>query len=50
MQSNNMAVNNKQIPKANETAISVMCGGVQRMILSAQDVSNTIRALFCSTE
>jgi hypothetical protein len=29
------------MPKANETAISVMCGGVQMIILSTQDVSNS---------
>ena len=45
-----MAVSNKYMPKANETAISVMCGDVQRMIFSIQDARNSKRALFSSTE
>lgn len=36
--------------KADETPLSVMCGGVRRMILSTQDICNSKRALFCSTE
>jgi hypothetical protein len=45
-----MAVNNKYMPKANEAAIPVMFGGVQKMILSTQDVNYSKIALFCCTE